>query len=165
MAYVFSLTPRRYYSASVSRSRTSTDRYLLTIPRRFSQFCHVLLRFLVPRHPPNALTSLATKTVARQMGRSLRQLRLGCSSLPDGNSSHPHLASLTSTHLTSLTRRRWAYFKMTQSAPDSLPGRQLVGPRIQSSIFLANFYSQPSACAVARDVSEHAKRTYFHRNP
>ena len=42
--------------------RKSTDQRLLTAPRGLSQFCHVLLRLLVPRHPPNALTSLTTKT-------------------------------------------------------------------------------------------------------
>ena len=40
--------------------RRSTDRRLHTAPRGFSQFCHVLHRLLVPRHPPNALTSLTT---------------------------------------------------------------------------------------------------------
>ena len=39
------------------------DQCLLTAPHGLSQFCHVLLRLLVPRHPPNALTSLTTKTV------------------------------------------------------------------------------------------------------
>ena len=43
--------------------RISTDRCLFTAPRRFSQFYHVLHRLLVPRHPPNALTSLTTKTL------------------------------------------------------------------------------------------------------
>ena len=43
--------------------RRSTDQRLLTAPRGLSQFCHVLHRLLVPRHPPNALTSLTTKTV------------------------------------------------------------------------------------------------------
>jgi hypothetical protein len=33
---------------------------LYTAHRRLSQFYHVLLRLLVPRHPPNALTSLTT---------------------------------------------------------------------------------------------------------
>ena len=33
---------------------------MLTTPRRLSQFYHVLLRLLVPRHPPNALNSLTT---------------------------------------------------------------------------------------------------------
>jgi hypothetical protein len=41
--------------------RRSTGRRLLTAHRRLSQFCHVLLRLLVPRHPPNALTSLTTR--------------------------------------------------------------------------------------------------------
>ena len=40
--------------------RRSTDQRLLTAPRGLSQFCHVLHRLLVPRHPPNALTSLTT---------------------------------------------------------------------------------------------------------
>ena len=40
--------------------RIPTDRRLLTAPRGFSQFCHVLHRLLVPRHPPNALNSLTT---------------------------------------------------------------------------------------------------------
>src|SRR5690349_24823933 len=40
--------------------RRSTGRRLLTAHRRLSQFCHVLHRLLVPRHPPNALTSLTT---------------------------------------------------------------------------------------------------------
>ena len=43
--------------------RRSMDQCLLTAPHGLSQFCHVLLRLLVPRHPPNALTSLTTKTV------------------------------------------------------------------------------------------------------
>jgi hypothetical protein len=43
--------------------RRSTDRRLLTAPRRLTQFCHVLHRLLVPRHPPNALTSLTTETM------------------------------------------------------------------------------------------------------
>ena len=41
--------------------RKSTDQRLLTAPRGLSQFCHVLHRLLVPRHPPNALTSLTTE--------------------------------------------------------------------------------------------------------
>jgi hypothetical protein len=41
--------------------RRSTGRRLLTAHRRLSQFCHVLHRLLVPRHPPNALTSLTTR--------------------------------------------------------------------------------------------------------
>ena len=40
--------------------RRSTGRRLLTAHRRLSQFCHALHRLLVPRHPPNALTSLTT---------------------------------------------------------------------------------------------------------
>jgi hypothetical protein len=40
--------------------RTLADQCLLTTPRNFSQFCHVLRRLLVPRHPPNALISLTT---------------------------------------------------------------------------------------------------------
>ena len=44
---------------------------MLTAHRRLSQFYHVLLRLLEPRHPPNALTSLTTRTVA-----SLRCLEL-----------------------------------------------------------------------------------------
>jgi hypothetical protein len=44
--------------------RRSTGRRLLTAHRRLSQFCHVLHRLLVPRHPPNALNSLTTKTFA-----------------------------------------------------------------------------------------------------
>ena len=50
--------------------RIPTDRRLLTAPRGFSQFCHVLHRLLVPRHPPNALTSLTTKTFALLSARS-----------------------------------------------------------------------------------------------
>ena len=44
--------------------RRSTGQRLLTAHRRLSQFYHVLLRLLVPRHPPNALTSLTTENVA-----------------------------------------------------------------------------------------------------
>ena len=44
--------------------RRSTGRRLHTAHRRLSQFCHVLHRLLVPRHPPNALNSLTTKPVA-----------------------------------------------------------------------------------------------------
>ena len=44
--------------------RRSTGQRLYTAHRRFSQFYHVLLRLLVPRHPPNALTSLTTGNVA-----------------------------------------------------------------------------------------------------
>ncbi len=36
---------------------------MFTANRRLSQFYHVLHRLLVPRHPPNALTSLTTETV------------------------------------------------------------------------------------------------------
>src|SRR5688572_11176350 len=43
--------------------RKSTDQRLLTAPRGLSQFCHVLHRLLVPRHPPNALTSLTTENL------------------------------------------------------------------------------------------------------
>ena len=43
--------------------RRSTDQRLLTAPRGLSQFCHVLHRLLVPRHPPNALTSLTTENL------------------------------------------------------------------------------------------------------
>src|ERR1041384_5115549 len=44
--------------------RRSTVRRLYTAHRRLSQFYHVLHRLLVPRHPPNALTSLTTETFA-----------------------------------------------------------------------------------------------------
>ena len=44
--------------------RRSTVQCLLTARRCLSQFCHVLRRLLVPRHPPNALNSLTTKPVA-----------------------------------------------------------------------------------------------------
>jgi hypothetical protein len=44
--------------------RRSPGRRLLTAHRGLSQFCHVLHRLLVPRHPPNALKSLTTRTVA-----------------------------------------------------------------------------------------------------
>src|SRR5262245_5594383 len=54
--------------------RRSTDRRLLTAPRGLSQFCHVLHRLLVPRHPPNALESLTTRTVALRI-RSLERAR------------------------------------------------------------------------------------------
>ena len=55
--------------------RRFTDRRLLTAPRDFSQFCHVLHRLLVPRHPPNALNSLTTRTVAsRAELAALRQM-------------------------------------------------------------------------------------------
>src|ERR1051326_8058364 len=59
--------------------RIPTDRRLLTAPRGFSQFCHVLHRLLVPRHPPNALTSLTTRIVASRHSshdelESLRQM-------------------------------------------------------------------------------------------
>ena len=57
------------YSAGVASTfldagfpiRRSMDRRPQTAPHGLSQFCHVLLRLLVPRHPPNALTSLTTK--------------------------------------------------------------------------------------------------------
>jgi hypothetical protein len=38
--------------------RISADNRLLTPPRSFSQLSHVLLRLLVPRHPPYALSNL-----------------------------------------------------------------------------------------------------------
>src|SRR6201995_4426817 len=44
--------------------RRSTGQRLYTAHRRLSQFYHVLHRLLVPRHPPNALTSLTTETFA-----------------------------------------------------------------------------------------------------
>ena len=44
--------------------RRSTVQCLYTARRRLSQFYHVLHRLLVPRHPPNALTSLTTENVA-----------------------------------------------------------------------------------------------------
>src|SRR3954470_17049439 len=50
----------------------STGRRLLTAHRRLSQFYHVLHRLLVPRHPPNALTSLTTGTVASLQPLSFR---------------------------------------------------------------------------------------------
>src|SRR6476660_5253504 len=46
--------------------RRSTGQRLYTAYRRLSQFYHVLHRLLVPRHPPNALTSLTTETVEPQ---------------------------------------------------------------------------------------------------
>ena len=57
--------------------RRSTGQRLYTAHRRFSQFYHVLLRLLVPRHPPNALTSLTAGTLAPlQLSRdSLESLR------------------------------------------------------------------------------------------
>ena len=67
--------------------RRPTDRRLLTAPRGLSQFCHVLHRLLVPRHPPNALNSLTTRnwstdetlsssSVRRHSAKSFRSLRL-----------------------------------------------------------------------------------------
>ena len=58
--------------------RRSTDQRLLTAPRGLSQFCHVLHRLLVPRHPPNALTSLTTENrfippIPRGTARTRRQ--------------------------------------------------------------------------------------------
>src|SRR5215208_6739026 len=58
--------------------RRSTDQRLLTAPRGLSQFCHVLHRLLVPRHPPSALTSLTTENLIAQLPRS----RLASSSRP-----------------------------------------------------------------------------------
>src|ERR1700685_2381672 len=56
--------------------RRSTGQRLLTAHRRFSQFYHVRHRLLVPRHPPNALTSLTTRTVASlPLFRELETLR------------------------------------------------------------------------------------------
>ena len=40
--------------------RKSPDQSVLTTPRSLSQFCHVLLRLLLPRHPPGALQCLFT---------------------------------------------------------------------------------------------------------
>jgi hypothetical protein len=54
--------------------RRSTGQRLYTAHRRLSQFYHVLLRLLVPRHPPNALTSLTTENVCSR-SRSLTDLR------------------------------------------------------------------------------------------
>ena len=48
--------------------RRSTGQRLYTAHRRLSQFYHVLHRLLVPRHPPNALTSLTTETFALSIG-------------------------------------------------------------------------------------------------
>ena len=58
--------------------RKSTDQRLLTAPRGLSQFCHVLHRLLVPRHPPNALTSLTTEnryilSISCETARTRRQ--------------------------------------------------------------------------------------------
>ena len=60
--------------------RRSTGRRLLTAHRRLSQFCHVLLRLLVPRHPPNALTSLTTETFVpwTRKSEALRQVAKSC---------------------------------------------------------------------------------------
>jgi hypothetical protein len=58
--------------------RRSTDRRLLTAPRGLSQFCHVLLRLLVPRHPPNALNSL---TIENGLFRTAR-LATSCQNAP-----------------------------------------------------------------------------------
>jgi hypothetical protein len=55
--------------------RRPTDRRLLTAPRGLSQFCHVLHRLLVPRHPPNALTSLTT--INRFSSSSTSSMRTG----------------------------------------------------------------------------------------
>jgi hypothetical protein len=44
--------------------RRSAGQRLFTTYRSLSQFYHVLLRLLVPRHPPNALSNLTTKTFA-----------------------------------------------------------------------------------------------------
>ena len=43
--------------------RRSTGQRLYTAHRCLSQFYHVLHRLLVPRHPPNALTSLTAENV------------------------------------------------------------------------------------------------------
>src|SRR5262249_24041723 len=66
--------------------RRSTGRCLLTAHRRLSQFCHVLHRLLVPRHPPNALTSLTTGTFV-----PLRQSRRGA---PAGGQVHVYCSPL-----------------------------------------------------------------------
>jgi hypothetical protein len=52
--------------------RKSAGQRVYTPHRRLSQFYHVLHRLLVPRHPPNALTSLTTENVC-----SLRRVPSG----------------------------------------------------------------------------------------
>ena len=54
--------------------RRSTGQRLYTAHRCLSQFYHVLHRLLVPRHPPNALTSLTAENVCSRP-RSLTDLR------------------------------------------------------------------------------------------
>ena len=44
--------------------RIFADIRLLTPPRNFSQLSHVLLRLLVPRHPPYALSNLTKNLVS-----------------------------------------------------------------------------------------------------
>jgi hypothetical protein len=61
--------------------RRSTGRCLLTAHRRLSQFCHVLHRLLVPRHPPNALTSLTTITFCPSSDFSAEALRQAVKSM------------------------------------------------------------------------------------
>src|ERR1041384_1556670 len=63
--------------------RRSTGQRLYTAHRRFSQFYHVLHRLLVPRHPPNALTSLTTENVCslRRAPSDLHPLDLSFESL------------------------------------------------------------------------------------
>jgi hypothetical protein len=82
--------------------RRSTGRRLLTAHRRLSQFCHVLHRLLVPRHPPNALTSLTTENLcspdlaardAPASGQVMSTFALGVSTLqcmiPDARTRAP----------------------------------------------------------------------------
>ena len=54
--------------------RIFADIRLLTPPRNFSQLSHVLLRLLVPRHPPYALSNLTKNLLLMSILTSNRKV-------------------------------------------------------------------------------------------
>ena len=85
----------RLSSVAVSRFGDRRVDACYTAHRRLSQFYHVLHRLLVPRHPPNALTSLTTDNLLLPLRPRARLRRSGNGSISpsrrSGRRSSPRL--------------------------------------------------------------------------
>jgi hypothetical protein len=148
--------------------RRSTVRRLLTAPRGLSQFCHVLHRLLVPRHPPNALTSLTTRTVAlraelaalRQMAKShslstISPLSLG-RMINIWTSTKKHDRSCQCRCIDTLVLHTSFYSSVIRFGPVGQARLELATPRLSSACSnqLSYWPGRPIAIGPSRPNSE-----------
>ena len=100
-------------------------------PRLFAA-CHVLLRLLAPRHPPNALFALNTSTHTRTQDQAPRRLKAAnqCSAVHTLKSNQPiRFTCQTASHLPSPLNQVSSYLVMqlaprTRTEPQPRPKKQ-----------------------------------------